>query len=63
MESTGTKPLPRNGRIIRNIGRLLAVSTLLAFRPSATVSQINAIASSTRSPRAPSHCSRLAAGS
>src|SRR5579883_2164708 len=28
-ELVGTKPLPRNGRRIRNIGELLAVSTLL----------------------------------
>jgi hypothetical protein len=29
IESVGTNPLPRNGRSIKGIGRLLAVSTLL----------------------------------
>ncbi len=38
---------------------LLAVSTLLALRPKATVSQMSAIASSTSSPRAASHLSGL----
>ena len=54
MESTGTKPLPKNGRRIRNIGMLLAVSTLLASRPNATESQMSAKASSTSSPTAAS---------
>jgi hypothetical protein len=39
---------------------MLAVSTLLAFRPSATVSQVRAIASRASSPRAASHLSGLA---
>ena len=33
IESVGTNPLPRNGRRIRGIGRLLAVSTLLRDQP------------------------------
>ena len=42
MVATGTKPLPRNGSRVRNIGVLLAVSTLLAASPSAVASQIRA---------------------
>jgi len=34
MEEAGTKPLPRKGRRVRNMGVLLAVSTLLAARRS-----------------------------
>ena len=33
--AVGTKPLPRKGRRIRNIGRLLAVSTLPVDMPEA----------------------------
>ena len=39
--SVGTKALLMNGRIIRNIGVLLAVSTLSAARPIPTVSQVS----------------------
>ena len=42
MQSVGTNPLPRNGRRIRSIGVLLAVSTLLAEMPSSTLSQVSA---------------------
>src|SRR6516164_9487997 len=42
IDSVGTKPLLRNGSRVRNIGVLLALSTLLAARPSATVSQVRA---------------------
>jgi hypothetical protein len=52
--ATRTKPLPRNGRRVRNIGVLLAVSTLLAARPSAVASQIRAKAKSTSTPTAAS---------
>jgi hypothetical protein len=44
IESVGTKPLDRNGRITRNIGRLLAVSTSLGTMPRATESQETASA-------------------
>jgi hypothetical protein len=40
IESVGTNPLPRNGRRISGMGRLLAASTLLARRPSATDSDV-----------------------
>src|SRR5262252_6213579 len=42
IESVGTKALDRNGSSIRNMGVLLALSTVLAARPSATVSQVSA---------------------
>ena len=45
-----TKPLPRNGSRVRNIGVLLAVSTLLAARPSAAASQMSANANSASTP-------------
>src|SRR5689334_11578862 len=41
-ELVGTNPLPRNGRRMRNIGELLAVSTLLADRPRPTHSHVTA---------------------
>src|ERR1700734_3944198 len=50
MEAVGTKPLPRNGSSVRNIGRLLADSTVLATRPSATDSQVSAKGGITRIP-------------
>src|SRR5262245_26242458 len=50
MESVGTNPLPRNGSRVRNIGVLLAVSTLFAARPMATVSQVSAMVSSNSTP-------------
>ena len=39
IDSVGTKPLPRNGRIISGIGRLLALSTPFAKTPNAAPSQ------------------------
>ena len=57
IESVGTKPLLRNGRRIRKIGRLLAVSTLLATMPSATDSHEMANAVSASRPAAASHSS------
>src|SRR6266542_6031236 len=42
IESVGTNPLPRNGRNTSGVGRLLADSTVLAARPSATDSQVSA---------------------
>ena len=42
IESVGTNPLPRNGSSSSGIGMLLAASTLLVTRPSATASQISA---------------------
>jgi hypothetical protein len=44
IEAVGTKPLPKNGRSISGIGRLLAASTLLLTRPSATETQVRASA-------------------
>lgn len=38
----GTKPVLRKGKRVRNIGVLLAVSTLFAVRPSAVASHTNA---------------------
>ena len=58
----GTKPLPRNGSSIRGIGRLLAVSTLLLTRPSATDSQVSAKAISASTPTAASHSAGSAVG-
>ena len=55
IESVGTKPLPRNGSSIRNIGMLLAVSTLLLTMPSATDSQVSARVIRARTPTAASH--------
>jgi len=55
-----TKPLPRRGRRVRNIGVFMAVSTLLAARPSALASQMSASENSTSRPSAPSHSSGLA---
>ena len=42
MLAVSTKALLRNGSRVRNIGVLLAVSTLFAARPSAVASQISA---------------------
>src|SRR5882724_1492670 len=61
-ESVGTKPLPRNGSRIRNIGELLAVSTLLADSPSPTHSHVTAKVSSSTTPRAASHSAAFACG-
>ena len=57
IESVGTKPLPRNGRSIRNIGRLLAVSTVLATRPRPTESHVSASVRKTTRPAAASQSS------
>ena len=51
----GTNPLPRNSRSMRNIGRLLAVSTLRVDMPSATESQETASAVSASIPAAATH--------
>ena len=53
IESVGTNPLPRNGSRVSTIGRLLAVSTLLLTRPSATESQLKAKVASVRIPQRP----------
>ena len=62
IESVGTKPLPRNGRRTRGIGVLLAVSTLSASTPSATVSHVMARARSSTMPTTPSQSATLASG-
>ena len=62
IESVGTNPLPRNGSSSSGIGRLLAASTLLATRPSATDSQVSANVSSDSRPVAPSHSSGRRSG-
>src|SRR5664279_6535443 len=51
----GTNPLLRKGSRVRNMGVLLAVSTLFAARPRAAESQMSANANSTRIPIAASH--------
>ena len=58
----GAKPLPRNGSSVSGIGRLLAVSTLLATRASATDSQVIASEASRSIPTAPSHWTASAEG-
>src|SRR5215469_294806 len=58
----GTNALPRNGRNIRGMGRLLAFSGVLATRPSATDSQVSANATTTTRPTTASHPARLADG-
>ncbi len=55
IDSVGTKPLLRKGRMIRNMGRLLAVSTLLVDIPSAIDSHVTARAVSSRMPIAATH--------
>ena len=62
MESVGTNPLPRNGSRISGMGRLLAVSTLLLTRPSATDSQMSAKVTITRTPTAASHSTEPGGG-
>src|SRR5205823_7712300 len=62
IESVGTKPLPRNGSNSRNIGRLLAVSTLLLTRPRATDSQMSAKLIIASTPAAAIHSAALAVG-
>src|SRR5664279_4773878 len=58
----GTNPLLRKGSRVRNMGVLLAVSTLLAARPRAADSQMSANANSTRIPMAASHSKGSAVG-
>lgn len=62
MEPVGTNPLPRKGRSIKNVGVLLAVSTLLATRPRATVSQARATVIMARTPAAANQSSIPAVG-
>src|SRR5690349_6345102 len=62
IEPVGTKPLPRNGSSTRNIGRLLAVSTLLLTRPRATDSQMSAKLIIAMTPTAATHSAGLAVG-
>src|SRR6266851_4942429 len=52
MLAVGTNPLDRNGSRVRNMGVLLAVSTLLAAMPSAADSQMSANANSAKIGRA-----------
>jgi hypothetical protein len=54
IDSVGTNPLPKNGRRTRNIGRLLADSTLCAAMPMATDSQMRAYPAIATRPAAPS---------
>src|SRR5450759_1308068 len=60
MVSVGTNPLLRKGSRVRNIGVLLAVSTLLAARPSAADSQISATANNKSTPAVASALAWLA---
>src|SRR5262249_50609009 len=62
IESVGTNPLPRNGRNTSGMGRLLADSTFLAARPSATASQVKANVIIARMPTAAAHSTGLAVG-
>ena len=62
MLAVGTKALPRNGSRVRNIGVLLAVSTLFAARPSAVASQISASANSASTPIGGQPGSRIGGG-
>src|SRR5919197_2854505 len=62
IEPVGTNPLLRNGRNTSGMGRLLAVSTLLVTRPSATQSQISAKEIIATTPAAATHSTGLAVG-
>src|SRR5680860_1620459 len=62
IDSVGTNPLPKNGSSTNNMGELLAVSTLLAFSPSATESQMRASDTIASKPAAASHSATLALG-
>src|SRR3984957_11766867 len=62
IDPAGTNPLPRNGSTIRNIGVLLADSTVLAASPRATVSQVNANAAAASIPAGASPPSGPASG-
>src|SRR5215831_15288442 len=60
MVAVTTNALDRNGSRVRNMGVLLAVSTLLAARPRAADSQMSANANSASTPAAASHSRALA---
>src|SRR5262245_29187521 len=62
IDSAGTKPLPRNGRNTRGMGRLLAASTVLATRPNATDNQVTARVIIASTPAAASHSTGVASG-
>jgi hypothetical protein len=62
MVAVGTNPLLRNGSRVKNVGVLLAVSTLFAASPSAADSHTRAKVNSTRIPRAASQASGSAVG-
>src|SRR5262249_60417949 len=62
IEAVGTNPLPKNGSSIRNMGVLLAVSTVLAAMPMATHSQGSANAAIATTPAAASQASGAGAG-
>src|SRR3984893_11357866 len=59
IECVETKALPRNGRTISGGGALLAASTVLAARPSATDSQVSANVNKTRRAAAASQFAAL----
>src|SRR6185312_3711560 len=61
-DAVGTKPLLRKGRSMRNIGELLAVSTLLADSPRPTQSHVIAKVSSRITPTAANHSAAFACG-
>src|SRR4051812_45268888 len=60
IESAGTNAEPRNGRNWISSGLLLADSTVLEIRPSATDSQVTAKAMAASRPAAASHSSGVA---
>src|SRR5512132_4309687 len=62
IDSVGTKPLPRNGRNTRGVGRLLAASTVLVTKPNATHSQVTARVIIARTATVASHSTGLALG-
>src|ERR1700730_12322078 len=59
IECVETKALPRTGRTISGVGALLAASTVLAARPSATDSQVSANVNKTRRAAAASQFAAL----
>src|SRR5215475_10497542 len=62
IESVGTNPLPRNGKRMNGIGRLLDDSTLFETRPSVTENQITARLIMVSRPIAANHSIGLAEG-
>src|SRR6202012_4499402 len=60
--AVGTNPLESRGSRVRNIGVLLAVSTLLAARPSAADRHTSASANRSSTPAAASQASGPAVG-